>query len=176
MTDDAMPSGAHLADQPLDATDTALLTEVAALYDVVDPVPADLVERVRFALALDEVFDEVAQITRVPVDAAAVRSGLADAVCTDTLTFAAEHLSAMVTVTRSGAGRVRVDGWVSPVGERRVVVRMQGTALETSTDDSGRFVVDDLREGFAQLVFHPRDDEQAEGLVVTPLFKLSTAD
>ena len=58
MTDDAMPSGAHLADQPLDATDTALLTEVAALYDVVDPVPADLVERVKFALALDEVFDE----------------------------------------------------------------------------------------------------------------------
>lgn len=176
MIDDDMPQGADLADRPLDATDTDLLTEVAALYDDVDPVPADLVDRVKFALALDEVYDEVAQITRVPVDAAAVRSGLADAVCTDTLTFAAAHLSAMVTVTRSGTGRVRVDGWVSPLGERRVSIRMQGTAVDTVTDDSGRFVVDDLREGFAQLVFHPREDEGADGLVVTPLFKLSTAD
>lgn len=176
MTFDDRPPEADLAEQPLDATDTALLTEVAAMYDDVDPMPADLVDRVRFALALDEVFDEVARITRVPVDAAAVRSGLADAVCTDTLTFAAAHLSAMVTVSRSGAGRVRLDGWVSPVGERRVAVRMQGTALEAVADESGRFVVDDLREGFAQLVFHPREDEAAEGLVVTPLFKLTTAD
>lgn len=175
MTDDTSP-GADLAAQPLDAGDTALLSEVATMYDDVDPVPADLVQRVKFALALDEVFDEVAQITRVPVDAAAVRSGLADATCTDTLTFAAAHLSAMVTVTRSGTGRVRIDGWVSPVGDRRVIVRMQGTARETRADDSGRFVVDDLREGFAQLVFHPREDEATEGLVVTPLFKLSTAD
>lgn len=175
MTED-VPTGADRADQPLDDHDSVLLTEVAATYDDVDPVPADLVDRVRFALALDEVFDEVAQITRVPVDAAAVRGDLADAVCTDTLTFAAAHLTAMVTVTRSGSGRVRVDGWVSPVGERRVTVRMQGSALETHADAGGRFVVDDLREGFAQLVFHPRQDEAAEGLVVTPLFKLSTAD
>ncbi len=41
---------------------TALLSEVAALLDEVDPMPADLVERVQFSLALDEVYAEVARI------------------------------------------------------------------------------------------------------------------
>ena len=36
------------------------------MLDAVDPVPDDLVERVRFALALDEVYDEVARMSRVP--------------------------------------------------------------------------------------------------------------
>lgn len=173
MTDERPTPGTDLADQPLDAGDEALLAEVAALYGGVDPVPDDLVERVRFALALDEVFDEVAQLTRMPADAASVRTELADAVRTPTLSFAAERLTAMVTVSRAGVGHVRVDGWVTPAGERRVNVRMQGTAVEVLTDDSGRFVVDDLREGFVQLVFHPRDGEDVSGPVVTPLFKLS---
>ena len=172
MTDDRQTPGADLAAQPLDAADTALLAAVAALYDAADPVPADLVDRVKFSLALDEVFDEVAQITRVPADTASVRTDLADAVHTDTLTFAAERLTAMVTVSRAGAGRVRIDGWVSPLGERRVNVRMQGTDLRVLADASGRFVVDDLRGGFVQLVFHPLDGEDSSGLVVTPLFKL----
>jgi hypothetical protein len=172
MTDERQTPGADLADQPLDGVDAALLGEVADLYDAVDPVPAHLVERVRFSLALDEVFDEVAQITRMPADTASVRTDLADTVHTDTLTFAAERLTAMVTVSRAGAGRVRVDGWVIPVGERWVNVRMQGTDLKVLADAGGRFVVEDLREGFVQFVFHPRDGEDPSGLVVTPLFKL----
>ena len=75
-------------------------------------------------------------------------------------------------VTRDLPGRVRIDGWVSPLGERRVNVRMQGTDLRVLADASGRFVVDDLRGGFVQLVFHPLDGEDSSGLVVTPLFKL----
>ncbi|HEU4511987.1 MAG TPA: hypothetical protein VFR87_02670 [Nocardioidaceae bacterium] len=172
MTDDRHTPGIELADLPLDAIDAALLREVAALYDAVDPVPADLVDRVRFSLALDEVFDEVAQLTRMPADTASVRTELADAVRTHTLSFAAERLTAMVTVSRAGVGRVRVDGWVTPPGERRVSIRMQGAAVEVLADETGRFVVDSLREGFVQLVFHPLEGEDASG-VVTPLFKLS---
>jgi hypothetical protein len=173
MTDERATPGTDLAEQPLDTADAAVLAEVAALYDAVDPVPDDLVDRVRFALALDEVFDEVAQLTRVSAEAAAVRTELADAVRASTLSFAAERLTAMVTVSRAGVGLVRVDGWVTPAGERRVVVRMQGTALEVRTDTTGRFVADDLREGFVQLVFHPLEGEDVTGPVVTPLFKLS---
>lgn len=173
MTDEGRAPGADLADQPLDAVDIALLAEVAELYDTADPVPVDLVDRVRFSLALDEVFYEVAQITRMPADTASVRTSLADAVRTDTLSFAAEQLSAMVTVSRAGVGRVRVDGWVTPPGERRVTVRMQGSEMEVLVDADGRFVADDLRAGFVQLVFHPLPDEDGTGPVVTPLFKLS---
>ena len=46
------------------------------MLDLVDPVPVDLVERMQFALALDEVYDEVAQMSRVLEDALAVRTQL----------------------------------------------------------------------------------------------------
>jgi hypothetical protein len=149
---------------------------VATLLEAVDPMPADLVERVQFSLALDEVFAEVAEMTRVLDDALAVRSELGEATRTETVTFSAERLTAMVTLSAAGAGRVRLDGWVTPPGVRAVSLRRQGEDVVVRTDESGRFVADDLREGFVQLVFHPLDggldSPQDTGLVVTPLFKL----
>ncbi|QNN54425.1 carboxypeptidase regulatory-like domain-containing protein [Nocardioides mesophilus] len=172
MTEEPQVPGAG---RPLDGADTALLQEVAAMYDAVDPVPDDLVARVRFALALDEVFEEVAEMTRLPAESGSVRSDTASTgstVRTDTLTFSADRLTAMVTVSRAGAARVRIDGWVSPLGARRIHLRMQGAHREVRTDAGGRFVVDDLREGFVQLVLHALDTEDTDELVVTPLFKL----
>jgi hypothetical protein len=172
MTDDVFGTGGRAtADSPLDATDLALLADVAAMLEVADPMPTDLVQRVQFALALDEVFEEVAQMSRVPDDALAVRTDLADATRTETVTFSADRLTSMVTLTRIGPGRVRIDGWVTPTGVRRIALRMQGADVSVTSDESGRFVADDLREGFVQLVFHPLESE-SDGLVVTPLFKL----
>jgi hypothetical protein len=169
MTDDNTPRN-DPATAPLDGSDQSLLDEVATLLQDVDPLPADLVERMRFALALDEVFDEVAEMARVSDDALAVRADLTEATRTETLTFSAERLTAMVTVAPTAPGRVRLDGWISPAGVRRVAARMQGEDQEVSSDEGGRFVVDSMREGFVQLVFHPQDAE--DGLVVTPLFKV----
>ena len=95
---------AELAAQPLDDVDAATLEQVRALYDATDPVPDDLVERIHFSLALDEMFDEVARMTRVPLDAMAVRGEQATGTRTETLTFSADRLTAMVTVS---AGRAR---------------------------------------------------------------------
>ena len=172
MNDDLTPRAAAAAAAPLDATDQALLDQVGAVLDLVDPVPDDLVERVRFSLALDEVFEEVAAISRVPDDALAVRSDLAEAVRTETLTFTADRLTAMVTISSAGRGRVRVDGWVSPGGVRRVSLRMQGSDEGVRTDESGRFAADGLRSGFVQLVFHALESEEDGPVVVTPLFKM----
>lgn len=170
MTDPTPPGEATgTADGPLDDIDAAVLAEIAAMLQAVDPVPAGLVGRVQFNLALDEMYDEVAEMIRVPVDALAVRTDIADAVRTETLTFSAARLTAMVTVSAAGHGHVRVDGWVTPAGVRRVSLRMQAADRDATTDEHGRFVADDVREGFVQLVFHPLSDE---GLVVTPLFKL----
>lgn len=156
---------------PLDHTDTALLAEIAALLEEVDPLPADLVERVQFALALDEMFTEVAQITRLRSDELAVRSEAAE-VRTETLTFSADRLTAMVTVTRDAAGRLRVDGWIAPEGVQRVQLRMPGRVEQTLSDESGRFVFEDLPDGFAQLTFRPDSADAGDSGVVTPLFQL----
>jgi hypothetical protein len=172
MTDDLTPPRAQdPADAALDTTDQELLGEVATMLDDLDPVPEDLVARVQFALALDAMYDEVAQMTRVRDDALAVRTDLADAVRTETLTFSAERLTAMVTISAAGPGLVRIDGWITPAGVRRVSLRMQGADRDVDSDESGRFVAADVREGFVQLVFHPAGADD-EGLVVTPLFKL----
>src|SRR3954467_15273731 len=112
MDDDRSP--AELADQPLDRDDAAALARVRELYDAADPVPADLVDRVRFALALDEVFDEVARMSRVPLEAAGVRGEQVAGTRTETLTFSADRLTAMVTVSRVGPGQLRLDGWLPP--------------------------------------------------------------
>ncbi len=147
-----------------------------SLYATVDPVPDDLVERVRFAVALDEVFDEVARMTRVSVDALAVRSEQSAGTRTETLTFSADRLTAMVTVSRLGPGRLRLDGWLAPPEVHRVRLRIQdGDEREVLADEQGRFSFDDLQDGFGQLSFHPGGADAAasdENTVVTPLFQL----
>jgi hypothetical protein len=171
MTDDGR-SEAPL-DAPLDATDQHLLDQVAEVLELADPVPHDLVERVQFAVALDEVFAEVAHITRVADDALAVRSDPTAEVRTETLTFSADRLTAMVTVTRTADGTLRVDGWVAPEEPMRVHLRMQGGPEFESTDAAGRFVFEGLSEGFAQLSFHLLGGAgDPEPVVVTPLFQL----
>lgn len=170
----------ELAGQPLDDVDAATLGELRALYDGADPVPGDLVERVRFSLALDEMFDEVARMTRVPLDALATRSDGSHDTRTETLTFSADRLTAMVTVNRMSAGRLRLDGWIAPAEPCQVRLRIQGAAdREVLADAHGRFSFDDLEEGFGQLSFHPdrvgTSDERTPGsgnAVVTPLFQL----
>lgn len=164
-----------LADQPFDAADAALLDEVARVYDDVDPVPPGLIDRLAFGLALDELYAEVAEMTRVPADLAGVRSDV-DAVRTATLTFAVETLTAMITVTHAGPDRVRLDGWLAPAQSLVVRLRTQHGRLETLTDDAGRFAFDDLPDGFVQLSFYPgtggEDDEDGGSAVVTPSFEL----
>jgi hypothetical protein len=176
MTDDDFPDGvdpavAAAAEEPLDAIDEAVLREVALLLEQVDPVPADLVERVQFSLALDEVYAEVAHITRLSDDALAVRGEPDTATRTETLTFSAERLTAMVTVSRAAPEQVRLDGWLAPAAVLRIRVRMQEGSADTVSDESGRFVLEGLPEGFAQLTFEPVEGAAGER-IVTPLFQL----
>ena len=163
----------QLAGEPLDDVDATTLDQLRAVFDEADPVPPDLVERVRFSLALDEMYEEVARMTRVPLEALSVRTDQTAGTRTETLTFSADRLTAMVTVSRLGAGRLRLDGWLAPPEHCVVRLRIQGgDPRVTTADDSGRFSFDDLAEGFGQLSFHPVDDDAPENAVVTPLFQL----
>jgi hypothetical protein len=162
------------AGSALDETDEAILEELAQLLSDIDPVPDDLVGRIQFSLALDEVYAEVAEVTRLSADALAVRHDPMAGERTESLTFSAERLTAMVTVTRAG-DELRVDGWVAPAARFLVRVRMQDHQREVETDESGRFVLERLPEGFAQLSFHRLGDDgepESSDAVVTPLFQL----
>ena len=176
----------ELADQPLDDDDAALLADVRTLYAQADPVPADLVDRVLFSVALDEMFDEVARLTRVSMEASGVR-GADVSMRTETLTFAADSLTAMVTVSRAPTAELRLDGWLSPPAAYRVHLRIQGAGeAETRADAEGRFGFDGLAGGLAQLSFYPVPTEpgrspqdidpdapsEAANTVVTPVFEL----
>ena len=170
----------ELARGPLDETDATTLQLLREAYVALDDVPGDLVERIQFSLALDELYGEVARMTRMPLDDLAVRSAPTR---TETLTFSADRLSAMVTVVRVADGHLRLDGWLAPPTSYRVRLRiLDGDEHETLTDDDGRFSFDGLPEGFGQLSFLPPDDgaaradkgqpEDAATTVVTPLFQL----
>lgn len=159
------------ADRPLDSTDDALLAELAELYDTVDPLPGGLTDRLSFSLALDEVYAEVAAMTRVTADVAGVRSEQAD-VRTQTMSFSAEALTIMVTVTHTGPDQVRLDGWVAPAAPLPVRLRMVEGRYHTLADDSGRFVFTDLPNGFVQLMFGAGGGDDGGQVVVTPSFEL----
>jgi hypothetical protein len=135
------------------------------MYDTLDPVPAGLVERIQFGITLDALHAEIAELQRTG-DLAGVRSdGPTSAV---TITFTSSTLTTMVTITPTGADRVRVDGWVDPGAGVRVELRAGPESLHTVADSDGRFVIDDVPNGLAQFVLRTPDG----ATVVTPSIEL----
>jgi hypothetical protein len=142
------------ADEPLDEVDIALLGELAAAYAEMDPPPPDLDARVTFAIAIDrEIETEVARLAEDLL----VGSGARAADQPRTLTFDAESLTVMVTIVALPGGRFRMDGWLAPAAALPVELRAGGQAAVThavTADDTGRFVIEPVPAGLAQLIVH----------------------
>ena len=104
------------------------LRQLRALYDDLDPCPTTSSSAISFSLALDEMFEEVARMTRCPWRSWP-SAGSQPATRTETLTFSAERLTAMVTVspTRPGPPPHRRLARAQP-SPCRVRLRMQGAA------------------------------------------------
>ncbi|WP_414719990.1 carboxypeptidase regulatory-like domain-containing protein [Umezawaea sp.] len=132
-----------------------------------DPPPADLVERVQFAIALEDLDVEVARWERAG-SLAGVRGGQPG-----TITFTVDNLTLMVNFTSTGA-RHRIDGWLVPAGEHTVEVRVAEHESSTTTaDDGGRFVLSDVPTGTTQIVVHLVNARGERGrTVVTPTIML----
>lgn len=167
--DDTGASGPGDADGVLDDLDLAILAEVGDMYGTADPPPPDLDTWVLFALALSDVEDEVARLREETLTGSGPRGALR----TRTLAFEATDLEIMIAVTEISGGRARVDGWLVPPGAGRVELRLAGgqpgaapaggtpaggtpaggtTVTRTArADASGRFVIDGVRHGLAQL-------------------------
>jgi hypothetical protein len=148
-------------------SDEVLLGELDRLLDMADPVPPGLVERIQFAVALENLHVEVARWERADA-LAGVRS-------TDvgTVTFTVDDLTVMVTFNPSDSG-YRMDGWLGPGGPHRVEVRVAGhPSTATTADHGGRFVVDDVPRGTLQIVVQLSNGEGVPSrTVVTPTLVL----
>jgi hypothetical protein len=139
------------ADAPLDEVDADVLAELAAAYTVADPPPPDH-ERVTFAVALHHGGLEV-EVARLTEDLM-VGSGARAAEQPRTLTFDGESLTVMVTVVALPGDRRRLDGWLAPPAPLAVELRaggIDGVTHAVTADDTGRFVIEAVPAGLAQL-------------------------
>jgi hypothetical protein len=160
-----------LAAEPLSEADYALLDSLQALYDEIDPVPDGLVERIQFEITLDALHAEVATLTQLDLAGSGARSASTESV--RTITFTAETVTTMVTISPQTDGSVRVDGWVAPGGGLLVEVLLaEGEARRTRADDDGRFVMEDLPAGLAKFALHTTDAVGSPHTVVSPTIEL----
>jgi hypothetical protein len=160
----------QLAAGAVDADDLRVLARVAAVYTQLDPVPAGLVDRVSFGITLAALHGEIAELQRTN-DLAGARAQEAP-VGSQTVTFTSSDLTTMVTITPSGADRVRIDGWVDPGAGVQVELRLPEQTQQTVADSDGRFVFADVPRGFAQFVLRRPDPGGRQRAVITPSIEL----
>lgn len=178
--------------EPLDRTDLRLLGDLAAIYDVVDPMPGLLPDLVLFSLdglgavgvggavgsgstdgPMDDLDVELARLVESEL-AGVGPSGTRSVEHARRVTFASDNLTVMVVVHPHRDGSVRLDGWAAPGGGLRAELRSGDAVLSTDCDDAGRFVFDLVPGGPAQLVLHPTQlsDPILTVPVVTPAVHL----
>lgn len=165
MSERSRPDLDQLAAAPIDDEDVRVLRQLAGVYEQLDPVPTGLVDRIQFGITLDALHAEIAQLVRSPA-LAGVR---ADETAANTVTFTSESMTAMMTITPTSPELARVDGWVTPGGERLVDLRTPAGTVRTRTDEDGRFVLDGVTRGLVQFTFRTPDGEHA---VVTPALEI----
>ncbi|GIG67536.1 hypothetical protein [Phytomonospora endophytica] len=156
------------AEGRIDEADLAALRAVRELYEMTDPVPAGLIERIKFAVDLEDLDAEVARVCEEH-RLVGVRS--TEATETRTITFDCSVLTVMISIRPITDETVRIDGWLAPAGEHRVECRSPDAKRETMADPQGRFVVEDVPHGLLQMVIRLSWQEVHGGtppVVVTP--------
>lgn len=152
--------------QPFDATDAAILRELREIQSRVDPCPAGLVDQITFALTVQALQAEVAELTSTAGLLTRARAEDADEAVT--VTFSTDSVSIMLTVSDAGAGRARIDGWLTCGSAELELSGPDGSTTAAVADPDGRFVIDQLPRGAARLLVR-RDHERP---VLTPTFVL----
>lgn len=137
------------------AADAALFARMRTMWQAVDPVPADLVDRMVAAVAVEDLTREYALLTLVEGAALAAVRGESD---TLTLQFSDGRTSVLLHVSETDAGARRIDGWVDASA---LAVRLSQGDREWSADpgESGRFAFDDIPAGMSRIRLVIRDDE-----------------
>jgi hypothetical protein len=145
------PPGGWSPDAPLDEADFGLLDQVRELYAAVDPMPADLAERLSFSLALRDLEAEVARLAAEDRPLLTARGPEQSR----TITFDSDSLTIMIRIDLNRDGSARVDGWLAPAQRREVEIKTPAEALSVTSDEQGRFAFASVPRGMAQIVVRP---------------------
>ncbi|GGL91241.1 carboxypeptidase regulatory-like domain-containing protein [Nakamurella endophytica] len=166
-----VPAGAAA---PMDRRDLELLAGIVAIHDALDPMPAMLPDMVLLALGATDLDAEMARLIESESSLAGTRGADQPVEHARRITFSSEHLTVMVAVERNADGTVRLDGWAAPGAHLRVELRGGERTVQGQCDADGRFVLDGVPTGPAQLVLHPTDesDPAVRLPVVTPAVQL----
>ncbi len=139
------------------AADAALFAQLRSVWQELDPVPADLVDRMVAAVAVEDLSREYALLTLVETRGLAAVRGEAD---TATLQFSDGETSILLHVTVTEQGDRRIDGWVD--ADTLAVRLTQGDREWTAeTGERGRFAFDGIPSGLVRvrLVLRGADGE-----------------
>jgi hypothetical protein len=129
------------------AADAALFARMRQMWQEVDPVPADLVDRMVATVAVEDLSREYALLTLVEGSQLAAVRGETD---TATLQFSDGTTSVLVHVTAAEDGSRRIDGWVDAAA---LAIRLSQDEREWRTDpgEHGRFAFDAVPPGVSRL-------------------------
>lgn len=150
------------------AADAALFARMRAMWQVVDPVPADLVDRMVATVAVEDLSREYALLTLVEASELSAVRGETD---TSTLQFSDGTTSVLVHVTATEDGSRRIDGWVDATA---LAIRLSQGEREWSTDpgEHGRFAFDDVPPGVSRLRLVVRGSDGDMRDFQTPQFEV----
>lgn len=151
-------------DVPMDDCDLSIMEGLARVHGRIDPPPADLDERVMFAIDVEDVDVEVARLGVAELAGAGARGDER----TRTTTFEAASRTVMITVVDTSGSTVRVDGWLAPAAALLVELRSRDEVLGATADVAGRFVFDRVAHGLYQLSVYAAGAPR----VVTPAIQL----
>ena len=150
------------------AADAALFARMRSVWEEVDPVPADLVDRMVAAVAVEDLSREYALLTLVETSELAAVRGASD---TSTLQFSDGSTSVLVHVAATEGGGRRVDGWVDATA---LAIRLIQGDKDWTADagERGRFAFDDITPGMARLRLVVRDADGEIRDFQTPQFEV----
>ena len=127
--------------------DAALFARLREVWQDVDPEPADLVDRMVAAVAVEDLSREYALLTLVEASPLAVVRGEND---TATLQFSDGQTSVLLHVTATEDGSRRIDGWVDA---EALAIRLAQGDRDWAADagERGRFAFDSIPAGVSRL-------------------------
>ncbi|MGC5221287.1 hypothetical protein ACPW96_01675 [Micromonospora sp. DT81.3] len=135
--------------------DAALFARLRAVWEDVDPVPADLIDRMVAAVAVEDLSREYALLTLVESAGLSAVRGESD---TLTLQFSDGTTSVLLHVTATESGHRRIDGWVDGTA---LAVRLAQGDREWSADagESGRFAFEEIPSAVSRIRLVVKDGD-----------------
>jgi hypothetical protein len=150
------------------AADAALFARMRAMWQDVDPMPAELVDRMVAAVAVEDLSREYALLTLVESSQFAAVRGETD---TATLQFSDGTTSVLLHVTATEDGSRRLDGWVDAAV---LAIRLVQGDREWTADpgEHGRFAFESVSAGVSRLRLVVRGDDGELHDFQTPQFEV----